>query len=146
MNSYSEQCTKSKLGRVHSAHTQGPRLHTGRTRTAPCHGPLPGRIMVMSQACTGRVVAHRRCVARRLLCAMSLSGPRRVAAPLVVTQRIVSRYNSYSALCSPCHVHPAPYCSTHAAVSSAVSRVVSRPKSRPQPRYNICITPPPPAR
>ena len=67
-NSDSEQCTESKLGRVHNAHTHGPGCaQTARAlqcvvaRAGPYRGPLPccvapvpGRVA----ACT-RVLAHR---------------------------------------------------------------------------------------
>ena len=51
-NSNSEQCTKSKLGRVHNAHTHGPSCSHA-ARWAGC-------IMAHQASCRGRVAAHAR--------------------------------------------------------------------------------------
>ena len=84
-NSDSEQCTESKLSRVHSA----PNLGLACVRTAPCRRPG----LAVSQAWPGRVAAHAQSchsarstvssdVPRAVSPRPSLAAARRVAGPL----------------------------------------------------------------
>ena len=120
-NSDSEQCTESKLSRVHSTPTLGPAsAHTARAQhrvtglTRPCLRPGP----VASQAWLGRVATHarscgstrpvmlQRTPSRVARCAM-----RRVAAPpaRAVTRRVAASLAvscAQQAVSWPC---PRPY-------------------------------------
>ena len=74
-NSDSEQCTESKLGRVHSPHTHGPgcaqaarALRLGREHSAVSQRAL-GRVMAHRASYRGRARSCcRPCYARTLLC------------------------------------------------------------------------------
>ena len=142
-NSDSEQCTKSKLNRVYSAHTLAQPAHTLWEHCAQAAStarighrvvahrdcivasPRPCResCRACAQQCRGRVVRHRRRLAGRLLHAVSHARPLYVAAPtrpcrrasrpcrslFVLTQKTVSRYNSYLTRYALCRVHPTLY-------------------------------------
>ena len=103
-NSDSKQCPESKLGRVHSAHTHGPWLGTGRVhatsllrlgralsavswRTLGCIVVVPGRVAARTDLIAGRV-AH---------------ASYRVVAPSSHDTKTVSRPNSCQ---EPCRALP----------------------------------------
>ena len=110
LNSDSEQCTESKLGRVHSAHTHGPScMHVGRAlrlgcahavRWVPCCGTHWRRIVVVSQA-----VSHVHVV---------VSSPPPVMIqklyrdPTPATRRVAALYRSLAAPYRHTKGHPHP--------------------------------------
>ena len=123
-NSDSEQCTESKLSRVHNAPTLGPacahtRMHSAKAgRVALCRGahwprvvalPRPCRSLwpTVSWPCRRRVAARTRALAR---C---------VAAPL---SHDTSLYCNPAPCCAPCRSPARPCRSAYMAVSWPVSR------------------------
>ena len=89
-NSDSKQCTKSKLGRVHSVHTLNPSLaHAAltapRSRARRALGAVLWPHPALSQAVSCRVTAPTRALARRV----TASGPTVSQPPLpVATQNL----------------------------------------------------------
>ena len=128
-NSDLEQCTESKLGRVHSAHTHGPgcaqavsALLCVLASVGPYRGPLPCRVAPVP----GHVVGRKRVLAHRVTALCRAHG-RALSQPF-----------------RPYHAPPAPYRGTCLAVSrafcavswrmlgriTALLRAVSQPVSR----------------
>ena len=139
MNSDLEQCTESKLGRVHYTHgiscsQVALALRHVMASVGPYRSPLPGRVTSVPY----RVAAHTRALAHRVAAfGLVVSQPSHHDIENSVAIQLLPR--AFRSCCALCR-------SVHAAVSLAVSRAVSRRKIRPQPRYDICIVTPPPAR
>ena len=125
-NSDCKQCTESKLGWVHSAHTQGPRLHALYAQAAhtpicwaPCRGTL-GAVSWPPQAVSQRALAmssprsrYKNCITTQILAVRTAHHVARAAARVATLQhRITGRWapyrNPWRALC----------CDTRAALLS----------------------------
>ena len=118
-NSDSEQCTESKLSRVHSAPTLGPgcaqaarALRRVMARARPYRDPLPGHVVPVPECVVAVLLRTRACW----------------RAVLPPPCRDTKLYRDAEA--------PAACIARHVAVRTLLYR---DPKSGPQPRYNFCI-------
>ena len=127
-NSDSEQCTESKLGRVHRVNTQGTQpafnAHIAPRQCAQRH------VMVHKAPCRGRALpcrsAHWPCFRPCRACTLPCRHPLR------------SRYKKIVLRLNPCRWHSVMSCA-HSAVSKRYRSLYRDPKGRPQPQYKICI-------
>ena len=132
LNSYSKQCTESKLSQVHSAPTLGPACaHTtcALRRVAGLARPCRRLGPAVSQAWPGRVAAH----------AQSCRVHRRCCAPY---RKLLGRIACLQCVCSA----PAPCRRALGVILQPWLRCIATQSHPPQQRYKILYRGPPLAR